>query len=36
MEIRDTLGALDKAVTNKELRTVNKLSRQVKKYRNII
>ena len=28
--------ALDKAITNKELRTTTKLSRQVRKYRNII
>jgi hypothetical protein len=36
LEIKDTINALDKAVTNKELKTTTKLSRQVRKYRNII
>lgn len=36
MEIRDTLIAIDKVVTNKETRTAIRLSRQVRKYRNII
>lgn len=35
-EIRDTLAGIDKAVTNKEIRTANRLSRQVRKYRNVI
>jgi len=30
------LAAIDKAVTNKEIRTVTKLSRQVRKYRKVI
>lgn len=35
-EIRDTLNAIDKAVSGKEIRTVLKLSRQARKYRNVI
>jgi 26S proteasome regulatory subunit N3 len=35
-EIRDTLSAIDKAVANREIRTAVRLSRQVRKYRNII
>ena len=35
-ELKDTLAAIDKAVANKELRTAVKLSRQARKYRNVI
>lgn len=36
IEIRDTLAAIDKAVTNREIRTAIRLSRHVRKYRNVI
>ena len=36
VEIRDTLTLLDKAVINKETRTVSRITKNVKKYRNII
>ena len=36
LELKDTLVAIDKAVANKELRTAVKLSRQARKYRNVI
>lgn len=35
-EIKDILVAIDKSVTNKELRTAVRLSRQVRKFRDII
>ena len=35
-EIKDTLTLLDKAVNNKETRTISRITKNVKKYRNII
>jgi len=35
-EIKDTLTLLDKAVNNKETRTISKITKNVKKYRDII
>lgn len=36
VELKETLASLDRAVTNKETRTVSKLAKRVRKYRNII
>lgn len=35
-EIRDTLILLDKALTNKETRTISRITKNVRKYRNVI
>ena len=36
LEIKDTLTLLDKAINNKETRTISRITKNVKKYRNII
>ena len=35
-EIKDTLTQLDKAVNNKETRTISRITKNVRKYRNVI
>ena len=35
-ELKDTLTYLDKVITNKETRTIARLTKSVRKYRNII
>lgn len=36
IEIKDTLTQLDKAVNNKETRTISRITKNVRKYRNVI